>query len=60
MWLGGEAWQVGDVGLLTSQVGRRGEFRPMPNRQVLEARLHAAPPPAEAPTANGPAKAAHR
>jgi hypothetical protein len=59
VWLGGEAWQVADVGLLTSQVGRRGEFRPMPNRQVLEARLQAAPP-AEAPSANGPAKVGHR
>ncbi len=58
VWLGGEAWQVAEVGLLTSQVGRRGEFRPLPNRQVLEARLHAAPP--EARGANGPVEARHR
>jgi hypothetical protein len=61
VWLDGEAWQVAEVGLLTCQVGRRGEFRPVPNRQVLEARLHGAPP-AEAPAAgaNGPAKVGHR
>jgi hypothetical protein len=58
VWLDGEAWQVAEVGLLTAQVGRRGEFRPLPNRQVLEARLHAAP--AEAPSANGPVEARHR
>jgi hypothetical protein len=58
VWLEGEPWQVAEIGLLTSQVGRRGEFRPLPNRVVLEARLHAAPP--EAPSANGPVEARHR
>jgi hypothetical protein len=58
VWLEGEPWQVADIGLLTSQVGRRGDFRPLPNRVVLEARLHAAPP--EAPSANGPVEARHR
>jgi hypothetical protein len=59
VWLDGEAWQVAGVGLVSSQVGRRGEFRPVPNRRVLEARLHAAPP-AEAPRVNGPVEARHR
>jgi hypothetical protein len=49
--LDGETWQVAEVGLLTSQVGLRGEFRPLQNRLVLEARLHAPAP--EAPSANG-------
>ena len=58
VWLDGEPWQVAEVGFLTTQVGRRGEFRPLQNRLVLEARLHAAP--AEAPSANGPAEVRHR
>lgn len=59
VWFEGEPWQVAEVGLLSSQLGRRGEFRPVQNRLVLEARLHAAPP-AEAPSANGPAKVGQR
>jgi hypothetical protein len=58
VWLDGESWQVAEVGFLTAQVGRRGEFRPLPNRQVLDARLHAAPP--QAHSANGPVEARHR
>jgi hypothetical protein len=58
VWLDGEAWQVAEVGFLTTQVGRRGEFHPLPNRQVLDARLHAAPP--QAHSANGPVEARHR
>jgi hypothetical protein len=43
VWLEGEAWQVTEVGLLTTQVGRRGEFCRLRNRVVLEARLQGAP-----------------
>ncbi len=43
VWFEGEPWQVVEVGLLTTQVGRRGEFCRLPNRTVLEARLHGAP-----------------
>jgi hypothetical protein len=42
VWLDGEAWQVAEVGLLTTQVGRRGEFCRLQNRVVLEARLQGA------------------
>jgi len=35
-----ERWQVAEVGLLTTQVGRGGEFCRVQNRLVLEARLH--------------------
>jgi len=41
--LDGEAWQVSQVGLLTTQVCRAGEFCRARNRLVLEARMHAAP-----------------
>jgi hypothetical protein len=53
VWFDGEAWQVTEVGLVTSQLGRRGEFCRMQNRVILEARLHGAP--AEAPSAEGAA-----
>ncbi len=39
----GEPWQVSEVGFLSTQLGRRGEFFKMQNRAVLEARLHGAP-----------------
>jgi hypothetical protein len=39
----GVAWQVTEVGLLTAQLFRAGEFCRVPNRVVLEARLHSAP-----------------
>jgi len=39
----GEPWQVVEVGFLTTQVGRAGEFCRVQNRLVLEARLHGAP-----------------
>jgi MFS family permease len=58
VWLDGEPWQVSEVGFLTTQVGKRGEFRRLPNRVLLEARMHGAP--AEAPSANGPAEVRHR
>ncbi len=54
VWLDGEPWQVSEVGFLKTEVNRRGELRGLPNREVLQARLHAAP--AEATSANGPAE----
>jgi hypothetical protein len=39
----GETWQVSEVGLLTTQVSRRGEFCRLQNRLVLEARAQGAP-----------------
>jgi MFS family permease len=58
VWLDGEPWQVSEVGFLKTEVGRRGELRGLPNREVLEARLHAAP--AEAASANGPVEHSRR
>jgi hypothetical protein len=43
VWFDGVAWQVAEVGFLTTQVGRGGEFARLQNRVVLEARMHAAP-----------------
>lgn len=43
VWLDGVAWQVADVGLITTEVTRTGEFSRLQNRLVLEARLHGAP-----------------
>jgi len=43
VWFEGEPWQVAAVGLLTTQVGRRGEFCRLQNRVVLEARMQGAP-----------------
>ena len=42
-WFEGEAWQVSEVGFLTTQVSRRGEFCRVQNRVVLEARMQGAP-----------------
>jgi hypothetical protein len=42
----GQPWQVAEVGFLTSQVGRAGEFCRVQNRVVLEARMHAPVPQA--------------
>ncbi len=39
----GEAWQVAEVGFLTTQVSRRGEFCRVQNRLVLEARTQGVP-----------------
>jgi hypothetical protein len=41
--LDGDAWQVAEVGLLTTEVSRAGEFARLANRKVLEARMHNAP-----------------
>lgn len=38
----GEPWQVSEVGFLSSQVSRRGEFCRLQNRLVLEARMQGA------------------
>jgi hypothetical protein len=43
VWFDGLAWQVSEVGFLTTQVTRAGEFCRLPNRQVLEAHLHGVP-----------------
>ncbi len=48
VWIDGVAWQLLDVGPLTTQVGRAGEMHRVQNRLVLEARLHAQPAEAEA------------
>jgi hypothetical protein len=39
----GDAWQVAEVGFLTTQVSRRGEFCRVQNRVVLEARMQGTP-----------------
>jgi hypothetical protein len=41
VWFDGTPWQVTEVGLLTSQLCRAGEFCRVQNRVVLEARLQA-------------------
>jgi hypothetical protein len=41
--LDGDSWKVSEVGLLHTEVSRAGEFSRLPNRRVLEARLHSAP-----------------
>jgi hypothetical protein len=43
VWLDGATWQVSKVGLLSTEVGRAGQFGRVQNRLVLEARLHGAP-----------------
>src|SRR5260221_131234 len=37
VWFEGTPWQVGQIGLLQSDVTRNGAFYKLPNRQVLEA-----------------------
>jgi hypothetical protein len=44
VYLNGEPWQVAEIGFVTTQVSRRGEFLQLKNRQVLEARLNGATP----------------
>jgi hypothetical protein len=48
VWFEGEPWEVVQVGLVTSQVGRGGSFAQVQNRIVLEARMHGAPTEAAA------------
>ena len=42
-WFDGVSWQLAEVGLLTTQLCRAGEFCRVQNRVVLEARLQGAP-----------------
>jgi hypothetical protein len=44
--LDGERWQVVEVGMITTEVSRRGECSRLPNRQVLAARLQKTAPEA--------------
>jgi hypothetical protein len=43
VYFDGVAWQVSEIGFLTSQLCRSGDFCRMQNRLVLEARLREAP-----------------
>lgn len=43
VWFDGAAWQVAEVGFLTTHVCRDGAVHSVQNRQVLDARLHGAP-----------------
>jgi hypothetical protein len=49
VWFDGVAWQVAEIGFLTSQVSRNGEVHRVQNRIVLDARMHAAPSEAAPP-----------
>jgi hypothetical protein len=46
VWFEGTAWRVSEVGWITTQLGRAGEYCRVPNRQVLDALLRGAPPEA--------------
>jgi hypothetical protein len=48
VWFEGEAWQVSEVGFLTTQVSRRGEFCRLQNRVVQQARRQGVPQEAAA------------
>jgi hypothetical protein len=43
VWFDGAAWQLVQIGFLTTQIGRSGDFCRVQNRIVLEARLHGSP-----------------
>jgi hypothetical protein len=43
LWFEGESWQVADIGLISTLVGRRGEFHRVQNRVVLELCMNGAP-----------------
>jgi hypothetical protein len=43
VWYDGAPWQVSEVGLLTTEMGRAGQFSRFQNRVVLEARMHGIP-----------------
>jgi hypothetical protein len=43
VWFDGAAWQVAEVGFVTTELRRAGEFCRLQNRMVLEARLHNSP-----------------
>jgi hypothetical protein len=42
VWLDGESWDLAQVGLLSTELTRAGQFCRIQNRQVLEACVHAA------------------
>ena len=46
VYLDGEPWQVAEIGFISTQVTRRGEFCRLPNRQVFESRLQGTAPQA--------------
>jgi hypothetical protein len=46
VWIEGSPCQVGDIGLLTTELKRGGEAVRVPNHRVLETRMHGAPVPA--------------
>jgi hypothetical protein len=48
VWFDGVPWEVVEVGLLTTQLGRAGAFSQMQNRLVLEAHMYGAPSEAAA------------
>jgi hypothetical protein len=54
VWFDGAPWQLSEVGLITTQVSRGGQFSRVQNRLVLEARMHGKPAPSEPPQAARP------
>jgi hypothetical protein len=46
-WFDGVSWQLAEIGLLSTQLSRAGQFCSVQNRLVLEARLHGVPAQAE-------------
>jgi hypothetical protein len=49
VWFDGASWQVAEVGLVKTEVGRAGEMCQVQNRLVLEARMRGAPAEASHP-----------
>ena len=43
VYLGGSPWQVANVGLLTTEIGRSGQSNRVRNSEVLDARMHGTP-----------------
>jgi hypothetical protein len=43
LWFEGEPWQVADIGLVSTLVGRRGEFHRVQNRVALDICMNSAP-----------------
>ena len=43
VWFDGAAWEVADIGFLSSHVSRAGEVHKVQNRRVFEARFRGAP-----------------
>ena len=43
VWFDGTPWQVGEIGLLTTEVSHGGQFCRVENHLVLDARMHGAP-----------------